>query len=56
VKRHLDFRDYLIAHPEEAQRYGSLKAELARQFPHDIFAYMAGKDGFIKETILKAQQ
>jgi GrpB-like predicted nucleotidyltransferase (UPF0157 family) len=56
VKRHLDFRDYLIVHPEEAEYYGSLKAELARQFPHDIFGYMAGKDGFIREIILKAQQ
>jgi GrpB-like predicted nucleotidyltransferase (UPF0157 family) len=55
VKRHLDFRDYLIAHPVEAQEYAALKVELARQFPHDIESYMAGKDGFIKEIILKAQ-
>lgn len=51
VKRHLDFRDYLIAHPAEAQRYAALKAELAWQFPHDIHSYMAGKNGFIKEAI-----
>jgi GrpB-like predicted nucleotidyltransferase (UPF0157 family) len=56
VDRHLDFRDYLIAHPETAKYYATLKAELARQFPNDIFGYMAGKDGFIKETLLKAQQ
>jgi GrpB-like predicted nucleotidyltransferase (UPF0157 family) len=56
VNRHLDFRDYLIAHPAEAQQYAALKAELARQFPHDIEGYMAGKDDFIKETIQKAQQ
>ena len=56
VNRHLHFRDYLIAHPEEAQRYAALKTELARQFPHDIESYMAGKDSFIKEIIQKAQQ
>jgi len=56
VKRHLDFRDYLMAHPAEAQFYASLKAELAQQFPHDTFGYMAGKDSFIKETLRKAHQ
>lgn len=54
VDRHLDFRDYLIAHPEEAQQYASLKMELARQYPHDIDAYMAGKDALIKKTIHRA--
>ncbi len=56
VARHLDFRDYLIAHPEEAQEYASIKQQLARQFSHDIDSYMAGKDAFIKETIQKAHQ
>jgi GrpB-like predicted nucleotidyltransferase (UPF0157 family) len=54
VDHHLDFRDYLIARPEEAQQYASLKMELARQYPHDIDAYIAGKDAFIKEIIRKA--
>ena len=56
VARHLDFRDYLIAHPEEAQEYTRIKQQLARQFPHDIDSYMAGKDVFIKEIIQKAQK
>jgi len=54
VKRHLDFRDYLIAHPDEARRYANLKQDLARQFPHNIEGYMAGKDAFIKAIIQKA--
>ena len=54
VTRHLDFRDYLIAHPRLAQQYAQLKVELAKQFPHDIFGYMAGKDAFIQEMILRA--
>jgi GrpB-like predicted nucleotidyltransferase (UPF0157 family) len=55
VDAHLNFRDYLIAHAEEAQAYSRLKEALARQFPHDIDGYMAGKDAFIKETIRKAK-
>ena len=54
LERHLAFRDYLIAHPDEARRYSELKAELARRFPEDIEGYMAGKDGYIKEIQRKA--
>lgn len=54
VARHLDFRDFLIAHPPEAEAYASLKQALARQFPHDIEAYIAGKDGLIKEIDRRA--
>lgn len=55
VERHLNFRDYMIAHPEEGQAYSRLKEELARRFPEDIEGYMAGKDGFIKGIESKAQ-
>jgi len=55
VARHLDFRDYLIAHPTEARQYADLKTRLAEQFPHDIERYMDGKDAFIKTIIQKAQ-
>jgi GrpB-like predicted nucleotidyltransferase (UPF0157 family) len=55
IERHLNFRDYLIAHPEDAQVYGRLKQELARRFPADIDSYVAGKDEFIKEIDRKAQ-
>jgi GrpB-like predicted nucleotidyltransferase (UPF0157 family) len=54
VKRHLAFRDYMIAHPETAQRYSELKRQLAKQYPNDINGYMDGKDGFIKEIEKKA--
>jgi len=54
VKRHLAFRDYMIAHPEVAHRYSELKHELAREHPLNIDGYMDGKDGFIKEIDLKA--
>ena len=54
VRDHLEFRDYLIAHPKEAEKYGRLKEKLADQFPHDIEGYMAGKDSFIGERIRRA--
>lgn len=47
--RHLAFRDYLIAHPDEAHQYSQLKRSLANQYPDDRESYMDGKDSFIKE-------
>jgi GrpB-like predicted nucleotidyltransferase (UPF0157 family) len=46
--RHLVFRDYLIAHPDEARAYGRLKTDLAVRFPFDVSGYLDGKDAFIK--------
>ncbi len=54
VKRHLAFRDYMIAHPEDAQRYSELKQELAKEYSYNIDGYMDGKDEFIKEMHRKA--
>lgn len=54
VERHLTFRDYLIAHPEEAQIYSELKRKLAKRYPEDIEGYMDGKDEFIKQVDCKA--
>jgi GrpB-like predicted nucleotidyltransferase (UPF0157 family) len=56
VKRHLAFRDYLIAHPETAQEYSDLKRKLAQQHPHSMDAYIDGKDAFIKEIDRLAAQ
>lgn len=52
--RHLAFRDYLIAHPADARRYGELKRQLAKEHPQSMDAYMDGKDGFIKEMERRA--
>jgi GrpB-like predicted nucleotidyltransferase (UPF0157 family) len=52
--RHLAFRDYMIAHPAEAQRYSELKRKLAKEHPENIDGYMDGKDGFIKEVDRRA--
>lgn len=54
IERHLAFRDYLIAHPDEAQRYSELKRKLAEKHSQSMDEYIDGKDGFIKETDRRA--
>jgi GrpB-like predicted nucleotidyltransferase (UPF0157 family) len=54
LARHLNFRDYMIAHPEEAKAYSDLKAKLAVQFTDDIAGYCRGKNDFIKAIDEKA--
>lgn len=49
IERHLNFRDYMIAHPNEAEYYGDLKKELAVKFKYNIDGYCDGKDNYIKE-------
>ncbi|HYP26748.1 MAG TPA: GrpB family protein [Blastocatellia bacterium] len=56
VERHLAFRDYMIAHPGDAQRYSELKRQLAEEHPQSPDGYMDGKDGFIKEMDRRAAQ
>ncbi len=55
IFHHLLFRDYLQAHPQQAQAYSQLKRELAQCFPFDIDSYIAGKEPFIKEILQQAQ-
>ncbi len=54
IERHLAFRDYMSVHAAEARAYSELKKSLAILHPHDIQAYMDGKDAFIKEHEAKA--
>ena len=54
VERHLAFRDYMIAHPVDAQRYSELKRKLAEEHPQSLDGYMDGKDDFIKEMDQRA--
>lgn len=54
ARRHLAFRDYLIAHPAVASAYGALKRALAVAHPQDMEAYMDGKNSFIKEHEARA--
>jgi GrpB-like predicted nucleotidyltransferase (UPF0157 family) len=49
IKRHIDFRDYLISHPKIAKEYSSLKENLAKKYHHDIDKYWEGKNSFIRK-------
>ena len=54
IYRHLAFRDYMIAHPEDARKYSELKQKLALQYKGDMDGYCDGKDAFVKEMEKKA--
>ena len=45
--RHLEFRDYLRGHSEEARAYEELKRKLALRFRADRDAYNEGKKEFV---------
>jgi len=53
-RRHLAFRDWLRAHPEDAAAYERLKRQLAERHPRDIYAYVDGKTAFIREIEARA--
>jgi GrpB-like predicted nucleotidyltransferase (UPF0157 family) len=53
----LAFRDYLRAHPETAQEYGSLKTRLADDHggdPNQRDEYRAGKEDWIRAMTIRA--
>jgi GrpB-like predicted nucleotidyltransferase (UPF0157 family) len=49
IKRHIDFRDYLISHPKVAKKYSRLKENLAKKYRYDIDKYQEGKESFMKK-------
>jgi GrpB-like predicted nucleotidyltransferase (UPF0157 family) len=54
-RRHLLFRDFLRAHPAEAQQYYRLKRELAQHCGADREAYTEAKTSFIKACVERAR-
>ncbi len=54
IPRHLAFRDYMIAHADEALAYGRLKQELVEHFAGDREKYVAGKDAYCQEIQRRA--
>jgi GrpB-like predicted nucleotidyltransferase (UPF0157 family) len=54
IKRHLAFRDYLVLHTDEMNKYADRKEELAQQFPYDIESYINGKNYLVKEIERKS--
>jgi len=51
LANHLAVREHLRAHADTAARYGALKQQLAREFPHDIDRYVAGKTDLLLEVL-----
>jgi GrpB-like predicted nucleotidyltransferase (UPF0157 family) len=54
IRRHLDFRDYLRAHPAIAEAYGTLKQRLASECRGDMRCYSDGKTPFIRDVDQRA--
>lgn len=54
LAKHINFREFMIAHPDAAQEYAKLKIELAQRFPDDVRAYSEAKDAFIKNIDTQA--
>ncbi len=52
----LYFRDYLISHPDVADKYGKLKVDLQKEFKHDRDGYTFSKTEFIKEITALARK
>ncbi|WP_051555213.1 bifunctional GrpB family protein/GNAT family N-acetyltransferase [Legionella fairfieldensis] len=55
INRHINFRDYVIHHPNVADNYAKLKIQLAAQFADDIYSYVSGKDKLVQEIDTKAK-
>lgn len=50
----IQFRDYLLSHPEAAQEYEKLKMQLAKQHTHDREKYTDTKSHFVNSILQKA--
>lgn len=52
---HLLFRDYLISHPKEKEKYIKLKQELASKYANDREKYTEAKSDFVRNIIDQAK-
>lgn len=50
------FRDFLRAHPEDAERYKQLKLDLLSAHGHDRAAFTRGKTAFIASVLHRSRQ
>lgn len=52
--RHIQFRDWLRAHPDDRDRYAALKRSLAREHRDDRDSYTEAKSAFIDSVVERA--
>jgi len=52
----IQFRDYLLSHPDVAQEYASLKIKLAELYRYDREQYTDEKTSFVNRILQKSQQ
>jgi GrpB-like predicted nucleotidyltransferase (UPF0157 family) len=55
-RRHVAFRNFLRAHPEQARIYGDLKIVIAERFREDRSAYVTAKSEIVNELTSRAIQ
>ena len=55
IERHINFIEYLIAHPDKAREYSKLKVKLVNKYTYDVENYTNSKSDFIKEIDRKAK-
>ncbi|WP_088072434.1 GrpB family protein [Gottfriedia luciferensis] len=48
IERNIAFREYMIAHTDQAMEYISLKKELAKKFPENKTEYKKGRKKFLE--------
>lgn len=56
IERMLRFRDHLRSHPEDRDRYGSLKRRLEQQNAGGISEYLAAKRPFIEAVLARTSR
>lgn len=52
----LQFRDYLVQHPDVAREYGELKTQLSERHDRDRIAYTEAKTDFIVAVTARAKE
>ena len=55
VRRHVNFRDFMNQHPEEARLYAELKLNLAEKYRDDIGQYVQNKSRLVQSIDAKAK-
>jgi len=55
IRRHVNFKDYVIQHLDVAHDYAQLKIQLTAQYADNAYAYVSGKDKLVQEIDAKAK-